>query len=63
VGHGRRGVSIFRLHRTPRIFRPGELTALAAFGGTLLYATLAVWLRVNENAAALAAIALAAVTN
>jgi uncharacterized membrane protein YeiH len=51
------------LHRTPRIFRPGELTALAAFGGTLLYATLAVWLRVDENAAGLAAIALAAVTN
>ncbi len=51
------------LHRTPRVFRPGELTALAAFGGTLLYAALAVGLRVNDNAAGLAAIALAASTN
>jgi uncharacterized membrane protein YeiH len=51
------------LHRTPRIFQPGELTALAAFGGTLLYAALAVGLHVDENAAGLAAIVLVAVTN
>jgi uncharacterized membrane protein YeiH len=51
------------LHRTPRVFRPGELTALAAFAGTLIYAALAVWLQVNENAAGLAAIAFTAATN
>jgi uncharacterized membrane protein YeiH len=51
------------LRRTPRVFRPGELTALAAFGGTLVYAALAVGLRVNENAAGLVAIAVVTVTN
>lgn len=51
------------LHRTPRVFQPGELTALAAFGGTLLYAALSVGLKVDENMAGLAAIALAAATN
>jgi uncharacterized membrane protein YeiH len=51
------------LHRTPRIFRPGELTALAALAGTMLYAALTLALRVNENVAGLAAIALVALTN
>ncbi len=51
------------LHRTPHVFRPGEFTALAAFGGTLCYACLALGLHVNENAAGLAAILLVAVTN
>jgi uncharacterized membrane protein YeiH len=51
------------LHRTPAVFRPGELTAIAALIGTLLYAGLALGLRVNENAAGLASIALAATTN
>jgi uncharacterized membrane protein YeiH len=51
------------LHRTPRVFQPGELTALAAFGGTLLYAALSVGLHVDENVAGFAAIALAAATN
>lgn len=46
------------LHRTPVVFRPGELTALAAFAGTLLYAALAVGLKVDDNAAGFAAIAL-----
>jgi uncharacterized membrane protein YeiH len=51
------------LHRTPRVFRPGELTALAAFAGTLVYAALAVGLKVNENAAGLVAIAVVTATN
>lgn len=51
------------LRRTPRVFRPGELTALAAFAGTLLYAVLEVWLKVDENAAGFAAIALVTLTN
>ena len=51
------------LHRTPQVFRPGELTALAAFGGTVVYAVLAVALRVNQNAAGLAAIAVVVATN
>jgi len=51
------------LHRTPRVFRPGELTALAALGGTLAYAGLALGLGVNENAAGLCAILLVAATN
>lgn len=51
------------LHRTPRVFRPGELTALAAFAGTLLYAALEVWLKIDENAAGFAAIALVTLTN
>lgn len=51
------------LHRTPQVFRPGELTALAALGGTLTYAALAVGLSVNDNAAGLAAITLVAATN
>ena len=51
------------LHRTPVVFRPGELTALAALFGTLCYAGLAIGLHLNENAAALAAIALVAATN
>ena len=51
------------LHRTPPVFRPGELTALAALAGTLFYAGLTLGLHVNENAAGLAAIALVAVTN
>jgi uncharacterized membrane protein YeiH len=51
------------LQRTPRVFRPGELTALAALAGTLLYAALSTWLHVDENAAGLAAIVLAAFTN
>jgi uncharacterized membrane protein YeiH len=46
------------LHRTPVVFRPGELTALAAFAGTLLYGALAVGLKVDDNAAGFAAIAL-----
>lgn len=46
------------LHRTPLIFRPGELTALAAFAGTLLYGLLALALKVDDNAAGFAAIAL-----
>jgi hypothetical protein len=45
------------------VFRPGELTALAAFAGTLCYAALALGLRLDENAAGLAAIALVAGTN
>lgn len=51
------------LHRTPRVFRPGELTALAAFGGTLTYAGLAIGLGVDENLAGFAAIALVTATN
>jgi uncharacterized membrane protein YeiH len=51
------------LHRTPRVFRPGELTALAAFAGTLFYAGLTAGLHVDENAAGLAAIVLVAATN
>lgn len=51
------------LHRTPRVFRPGELTALAAFAGTLAYAALAVGLELDENAAGFAAITLVAATN
>lgn len=46
------------LHRTPVVFRPGELTALAALAGTLLYAALALGLHVDDNAAGAAAIAL-----
>jgi uncharacterized membrane protein YeiH len=51
------------LQRTPRVFRPGELTALAAFAGTVCYAALAVGLRVEENVAGLIAIGLVAGTN
>lgn len=51
------------LHRTPRVFRPGELTALAAFAGTLAYAGLAQGLKVDDNAAGFAAIALVTATN
>jgi uncharacterized membrane protein YeiH len=51
------------LHRTPHVFRPGELTALAAFAGTLCYAGLAIGLRLDENAAGLSAIALVTGTN
>jgi uncharacterized membrane protein YeiH len=51
------------LHRTPEVFRPGELTAIAALVGTLLYAALALGLRVDETVAGLAAMALAAATN
>ncbi len=51
------------LHRTPPVFRPGELTALAALGGTACYALLALGLRLDENAAGLSAIALVATTN
>ena len=51
------------LHRTPEIFRPGHLTALAAFGGTLVYATLTAWLHIDENAAGVSAILLVAITN
>ena len=51
------------LHRTPDVFRPGQLTALAAFGGTLLYAALTHWLHIDENIAAIAAIALVAITH
>jgi uncharacterized membrane protein YeiH len=51
------------LHRTPEIFRPGHLTALAAFGGTLVYAALTAWFHVDENAAGVAAIVLVAITN
>jgi uncharacterized membrane protein YeiH len=51
------------LHRTPRIFRPGELTALAAFAGTLVYAAFAVGLKLDENAAGSAAIVVVAATN
>jgi uncharacterized membrane protein YeiH len=60
------GGSVMRslfLHRTPEVFRPGQLTALAAFAGTLLYAALTVWLHVDENGAGLSAIALVAATN
>jgi uncharacterized membrane protein YeiH len=46
------------LRRTPEVFRPGELTALAALGGTVAYGTLAVALRSDENLAALVAIAI-----
>lgn len=51
------------LHRTPEVFRPGQLTAIAALLGTLLYAALTLGLRVDENLAGSAAIALAAGTN
>jgi uncharacterized membrane protein YeiH len=51
------------LHRTPTVFRPGELTALAAFAGTLCYAALAIGLRLDENMAGLTAIAVVAGTN
>jgi uncharacterized membrane protein YeiH len=51
------------LHRTPVVFRPGELTALAALAGLALYAALALGLHVDDNAAGLAAIALVAATN
>jgi uncharacterized membrane protein YeiH len=51
------------LQRTPSVFRPGELTALAAFAGTLAYAGLAVELRVEENLAGLVSIVIAASTN
>jgi uncharacterized membrane protein YeiH len=51
------------LHRTPEVFRPGQLTAIAALLGTLLYAALALGLRVDENIAGLCAIALAATTH
>jgi uncharacterized membrane protein YeiH len=51
------------LHRTPRVFRPGELTALAALAGTLAYGGLALGLKLNENAAGFSAIALVAATN
>jgi uncharacterized membrane protein YeiH len=51
------------LNRTPVVFRPGELTALAALAGTLCYAALALGLHANENAAGLSAIVLAAATN
>lgn len=51
------------LHRTPRVFQPGELTALAALAGTLVYAALALGLKVDENAAGFTAIALVTATN
>jgi uncharacterized membrane protein YeiH len=51
------------INRTPDVFRPGELTALAALGGTLVYAALAVGLRLPENVAGAAAIVLVAATN
>lgn len=51
------------LHRTPEVFRPGQLTAIAALVGTLLYAALALGLRVDQDASGLAAIALAAATH
>ena len=51
------------LHRTPHVFRPGELTALAALAGTLCYAGLALGLHINADAAGLFAIVLAAALN
>jgi uncharacterized membrane protein YeiH len=51
------------LHRTPEVFRPGQLTAIAALGGTLLYAALALGLHVDEDVAGLSSIALAAAVN
>lgn len=48
------------LHRTPEVFRPGQLTAIAALLGALLYALLTLTLRVDEDIAGIAAIALAA---
>jgi uncharacterized membrane protein YeiH len=48
------------LRRTPEIFRPGTYTALAAFSGTLVYALLAVAIRLDERAAGLAAIVVVA---
>ncbi|MET0795018.1 MAG: TRIC cation channel family protein [Polyangiaceae bacterium] len=51
------------LHRTPQVFRPGQLTALAALGGTLAYAALSAGLHLDENVAGLTAIVLVAVTN
>ena len=51
------------LHRTPEVFRPGELTALAAFGGTLAYAGLAVGLHLEENFAGMFAIGVVAAIN
>jgi hypothetical protein len=51
------------LHRTPQVFRPGELTALAALGGTLVYGALSAGLHLDENAAGLVAIVVVAATN
>jgi uncharacterized membrane protein YeiH len=45
------------LRRTPEVFRPGELTALAALAGGLLYGLLDVVLHVDERSAAVVAIA------
>lgn len=51
------------LHRTPEVFRPGQLTAIAALLGTLVYAVLSLAFHVDDDAAGLAAIALAATVN
>lgn len=51
------------LHRTPVVFRPGELTALAALVGTLIYAALDLGLHVDDNAAGLVSIVAVAATN
>jgi uncharacterized membrane protein YeiH len=49
------------LRRTPEVFRPGQLTALAAFAGTLSYALLAVFMHVDERVAGVVSIALVTV--
>jgi uncharacterized membrane protein YeiH len=51
------------LHRTPEVFRPGQLTAIAALVGALFYAGLALGLRVDEDAAGVSAMLLAAGVN
>ncbi|HET9960659.1 MAG TPA: TRIC cation channel family protein [Polyangiaceae bacterium] len=45
------------LREVPEVFQPGELTALAAFAGTLTYAALALGLGLDERSAGLVAIA------
>jgi len=48
------------LRRTPEVLKPGRFTALAAFAGTLVYAALAVGLRLDERIAGVSAIVVAA---
>jgi uncharacterized membrane protein YeiH len=51
------------INRTPEVFRPGELTAIAALGGCLLYGGLTSGLHLAENVAGVIAIVVVAATN
>jgi uncharacterized membrane protein YeiH len=51
------------INRTPEVFRPGQLTAIAALGGSLVYGVLTLGLHLAENIAGAVAIVLVAGTN